>query len=66
MLAFAAVLGWSTWDSITFAIAFGSYSAGEIEVATWIPQIPILVGSVLFSLAAIVRILARVGGERMP
>lgn len=57
VLAFAVVLGWSTWQSIRFAIDFGSYSVGHIEIATWIPQVPMLVGSALLGLIALTRIL---------
>jgi len=57
VLAFAVVLGWSTWQSIRFAINFGSYSVGHIEIATWIPQVPMLVGSALLGLIALMRIL---------
>jgi TRAP-type C4-dicarboxylate transport system permease small subunit len=49
---FAGVIGWSCWHSIQFAYSFGSYSVGYIEVATWIPQVPILIGAVLLFLAA--------------
>lgn len=52
----AAIIGWSAWESILFARAFGSYSVGYIEIETWIPQIPLLFGSILLGLAAIARI----------
>lgn len=50
VMAFAAVIGISIWDSISFAHAFGSYSVGYIEIQTWIPQVPVLVGAVLLGL----------------
>jgi TRAP-type C4-dicarboxylate transport system permease small subunit len=56
VVAFSVVLGWSTWASIRFAIDFGSYAIGYIEIATWIPQLPMLLGSVLLGLAALARI----------
>ena len=52
IMIFAGVLGTSTWQSISFAIDFGSYAIGHIEIATWIPQVPMLVGSVLLGLTA--------------
>lgn len=61
VLAFAAVLGWSTWRSVRFAYEFGSYTVGHIEIATWIPQLPVLAGSVLLALVALTRLL---GGAR--
>lgn len=60
VLAFAIVLGWSSWVAIRFAYDFGEYSSGYIEVPTWIPQMPMLVGSVLIGLVAITRLLERV------
>lgn len=64
VLGFAVVLGWSTWDAISFARAFGSYSAGHIEIETWIPQVPLLIGAVLLGLLAAARLLGRVLGGR--
>jgi C4-dicarboxylate transporter DctQ subunit len=60
VLAFAAVLGWSTWKSVRFAYEFGSYTVGHIEIATWIPQLPVLAGSALLALVALARILGSV------
>ena len=57
VIAFAMVMGWSTWNSIEFARAFGSYSVGYIEIETWIPQVPILFGAGLLILAALVRVI---------
>ena len=65
VIAFAAVLGWSTWNSIEFARAFGSYSVGYIEIETWIPQVPLLFGAGLLILAATVRLL-RLLSEKQP
>lgn len=64
VLAFAIVLGISTWSSIRFAYDFGSYSIGYIEIATWVPQLPMLAGSVLLGLAAVARLLDRITGVR--
>ncbi|WP_375568905.1 TRAP transporter small permease [Seohaeicola saemankumensis] len=52
VMAFATVIGVSIWDAISFAHAFGSYSVGYIEIQTWIPQVPVLAGSVLLGLMA--------------
>ncbi|WP_136635299.1 TRAP transporter small permease [Pseudooceanicola onchidii] len=53
VLAFAAIVGLSMWDSIAFARSFGSYSIGYIEIQTWIPQVPIVLGMVLMALCAL-------------
>lgn len=63
VIAFSAVLGWSAWESIAFAYDFGSYSPGHMEIAMWIPMIPILAGSGLLVLTALVRILEAVSGK---
>ena len=52
VMAFAAIVGLSIWDSITFAHSFGSYSVGYIEIATWIPQVPVVLGMALLFLTA--------------
>ena len=57
VLAFSIVLGWSTWESIAFAIDFGSYAIGHIEIATWIPQVPMLAGALLLALTATLRLI---------
>jgi len=65
VLAFAAVLGISTWEAVTFAYSFGSYSSGYIEIETWIPQSPLLAGAALFALAALEKLIGRfVGRDR--
>ncbi len=52
VMAFAAIVGISIWDSIAFARSFGSYSVGYIEIQTWIPQVPVMLGSALLFLTA--------------
>lgn len=52
IMAFAAIVGLSIWDSISFARSFGSYSVGYIEIETWIPQVPVVVGMGLLFLTA--------------
>lgn len=60
VLFFGIVLGISTWEAISFAKSFGSYTTGHIEMATWVLQVPMLVGSVLFALTAVTRIVERI------
>ena len=62
VIAFAIVVGVSIWDSIAFAYGFGSYSVGYIEIQTWIPQVPVLIGCVLLALMALVRLIQAVRG----
>ncbi len=57
VIAFAIVLGVSTWESVSFAYAFGSYSPGYLEVATWIPQLPMFAGALLLGLVSFARLL---------
>ena len=45
-----------------FAYGFGSYSVGYIEIQTWIPQVPVLIGCVLLALMALVRLIQAVRG----
>ena len=52
VMAFAAIMGISIWDSIAFARSFGSYSVGYIEIETWIPQVPVVLGAMLLFLTA--------------
>lgn len=52
VMAFAFIVGHSIWDSIAFARSFGSYSVGYIEIETWIPQVPVVLGAGLLFLAA--------------
>ncbi|SEO17231.1 TRAP-type C4-dicarboxylate transport system, small permease component [Salinihabitans flavidus] len=64
VIAFALILGVSIWDSITFAYSFGSYSVGYVEIETWIPQVPIVVGAILLGAMAALRLFATLRGER--
>lgn len=57
VLGFSVVLGLSTWDTIEFSRSFGSYSSGAIEIQTWIPQVPMLIGSGLLGLFAVARLI---------
>ncbi len=66
VIAFSIVLGVSTWESISFAYDFGSYSPGYLEVATWIPQLPMLAGALLLGLVALTRLLAGLFGTTPP
>lgn len=59
VLAFAIVLGISTYQSISFARMFGSYSPGAIQIQTWIPQVPMLIASILFGVFALARLADR-------
>lgn len=52
IMAFSAIVGLSIWDSIAFARSFGSYSVGYIEIETWIPQVPVVIGMALLFLTA--------------
>ncbi|SDD55566.1 TRAP transporter small permease [Ruegeria marina] len=63
VIAFAVVVGVSIWDAISFAHAFGSYSVGYIEIQTWIPQVPVLIGSVLLALMAALRLSQTIRGR---
>ncbi|MEC9311158.1 MAG: TRAP transporter small permease [Pseudomonadota bacterium] len=62
VLAFAAVAGLSIWDSIAFARDFGSYSVGYIEIQTWIPQVPVVVGMALLGLTALLGLYRTIRG----
>lgn len=52
VMAFAGIVGLSIWESIAFARSFGSYSVGYIEIETWIPQVPVVLGAALLFLSA--------------
>ena len=63
VIGFAVVLGLSAWESISFAYDFGSYSPGYLEVATWIPQLPMLIGAGLLILVALALLIGHVTGK---
>lgn len=57
---FAALLGWSAWGQARFAYDFGAYSNDRLELPSWIPYVPLVIGSALLALSALVRfVLAR-------
>lgn len=59
VLLFAVVLGLSTWEAVEFARAFGAYSSGEIEIQSWIPQLPLLIGAILLGVFAVARLIGQ-------
>ncbi len=61
VIVFSGILGWSAWKSIQFARAFGSYSVGYIEIETWIPQVPLVFGAGLLTLAAVADMIRLIG-----
>lgn len=64
VLLFGIVLGVSAWEAISFAKAFGSYTNGNVEVETWILQVPLLLGSALLGMTAVLKIGERAMGFR--
>lgn len=64
VLGFALIVGTSTWEAISFARMFGSYTAGNVVIETWIPQVPLLIGAGLLAILALVRLGERVLGLR--
>ncbi|HRE20517.1 MAG TPA: TRAP transporter small permease [Rhabdaerophilum sp.] len=55
VLLFAGVLGWSAWGQARFAYDFGAYSNDRLELPSWIPFVPLVIGAVLLVLLALVR-----------
>lgn len=62
-LVFALIIGWSAWHSIDFARGFGSYTTGNIEIGSWIPMYPLVVGSSLLALSTATRMVRRLLGK---
>lgn len=63
VMAFAAILGLSAWEAVTFARDFGAYTSGNVEIAAWIPQAPMIAGSVLLGLIALAKIIETLAGR---
>ena len=57
VFVFAFVVGLSSWEAISFAYDFGAYTSGSVEVPSWIPKIPMLIGATLMGLTAIAKII---------
>lgn len=58
VLAFASLLAVSAYETVLFSYDFGSYSNGYLEAPMWIPQLPILIGSILLGLVALGEIIS--------
>lgn len=56
VLAFAGILGASAWHMVHFAFDWQAYTSGTIEIPLWIPQAPLLVGSILLGLTALTKL----------
>ncbi|MFW8637389.1 TRAP transporter small permease [Cribrihabitans pelagius] len=59
VLVFAAVLGISSWEAVSFARSFEAYTSGTVEVPLWAVQLPLVAGAALLALMALARILSR-------
>lgn len=57
VLVFAAILGYSAWEAISFSLSFGAYTAGTVEVPLWVMQMPLVIGAALLGLVALCRLL---------
>lgn len=66
VLAFSSALVISTWEAVEFAHSFGSYTSGSIEIASWIPQLPLLIGGLLLGLFSVARLFGHIFGGRRP
>lgn len=66
VLVLSLVLLWSAWGQIKFAYDFGSFSPGEIEIASWIPQVPMLFGWLAMALVALARLLDVIASSVVP
>jgi TRAP-type C4-dicarboxylate transport system permease small subunit len=60
VLAFSLVIVISTSEAVEFARSFGSFTSGSIEIESWIPQLPLLVGGLLLGLFAIARLFGHI------
>jgi C4-dicarboxylate transporter DctQ subunit len=59
VLAFAGVLAWSAVGHARFNYDFGAISNDQLELALWIPFVPLALGAALLALVAVARLLAR-------
>lgn len=64
VLTISVILFVSAWHAISFARAFGSYTTGNIEVASWIVRLPLLAGFALLGALAAARLLSRLTGAK--
>ncbi|WP_417205546.1 TRAP transporter small permease [Antarctobacter sp.] len=63
VLVLAVVLFLSTWEAIAFARMFGSFTSGNIEIESWLPQLPLLVAAGMLGLVAVARFLQTLTGQ---
>ena len=59
VMIFAALLGISSWQAVSFSRSFDAYTSGTVEVPLWLVQLPLPVGAALLGLVAISRISSR-------
>ena len=62
VLVFAVLLLVTSWHTVMFSRQFGAYSAGYLALPIWIPQSAMVVGAVLLTLVAAMKLLAHVAG----
>ena len=63
VLIFSGMLAISGYETVLFSYDFGSYSPGYLEAPMWIPQLPVLIGSLLLGFTALLRMLAVLTGK---
>lgn len=59
VVVFAGVLCWSAYGHARFNHSFGAYSNDQLELALWIPFVPLVIGAGLLAATAFARILER-------
>lgn len=63
VLIFAVVIFLSTWEAISFARMFGSYTSGYLEIESWIPQAPMMIAAIMLALVALSRMFDTLTGR---
>ena len=64
VLLVAIVLGAGSWHMVSFSYDWQAFTAGTIELPLWIPQAPMLIGSMLLGLVAIAKLLSHLAAGR--
>lgn len=58
VIAFSTLLAVSSYETVLFSYDFGSFSPGYLEAPMWLPQLPLLIGSALLGVTALLRLAA--------
>lgn len=56
VIVVSVTIAWTGWQTVSFSRAFGSYSAGYMQMPMWIVQLPLVIGGAALAMTAALKL----------